>query len=183
MTPQAFTLDPPVLPDGGIGLRRATVADAEAVFAYRGLAECQAYVSQTLSTVEDTQAMLEKRLGNPDVVMWAIEQDGRIVGDIGGYRYRPESLGSEPEMWDFYLGYVLHPDVWNRGIASQVVGAVVPRLHDAGIRRVVAKVLGPNEASVRVLVKNGFEHEGTERAAVVGRDGSWLDDHALVHWR
>lgn len=182
MTPQPFSMDPPLLPDGGIRLRLATSDDAEAVFAYRGLQECQTYVSQTLTTVEEAQAMLTKRLDNPDVVMWVIEKGGRIVGDIGGYRYRPESLGPEPDVWDFYLGYVLNPDVWGRGIASQVVGAVVPRLHDVGIRRIVAKVLGPNEASVRVLVKNGFEREGAERGAVLGRDGTWLDDHALVHW-
>lgn len=132
MTPQPFSMDPPLLPDGGVRLRLATPDDAEAVFAYRGLQECQTYVSQTLTTVEETQAMLTKRLGSPDVVMWVIEQDGRIVGDIGGYRYRPESLG-------------------------------------------------PNEASVRVLLKNGFEREGAERGAVLGRDGTWLDDHALVH--
>ena len=55
-------------------------------------------------------------------------------------------------------------------------------LHEqAGIRRIVAKVFADNQASIRVLRKNGFQLEGTERAAVLGRDGTWLDDCTLAH--
>ena len=66
-------------------------------------------------------------------------------------------------------------------MASAAVGLLVPALHQqAGIRRIVAKVFAGNQGSVRVLVKNGFQLEGTERAAVLGRDGSWLDDCTLA---
>lgn len=174
------------LPDGllpGMRLRRAHPDDAPQVFAYRGRPECQAYVSQTLTSVEDTRAMLKNRLTNADCVMWVIEESGRVIGDIGGRRFRPETLGPEPQEWDFYLGYVFHPDVWGQGLATSAVAAFVPQLQAAGIRRVTAKVLGPNEGSIRVLLKNGFSLEGCERAAVLGRDGTWLDDHLLVHRR
>lgn len=140
------------------------------------------YVSQTLTSADETRSMLEQRLAEPEVVMWVIEQDGRVVGDIVGRRMRPVMLGPVNDVWDFYLGYVLHRDVWGRGLAMSVVGVVVPALHDRGIRRVTAKVLGPNEAPVRVLGKNGFILEGTERQAVLGRDSAWLDDHSLTHW-
>lgn len=170
-----------VLP--GMRLRRAHPDDAQAVFEYRGRPECQAYVSQTLTSVEETRTMLKDRLANPDCVMWVIQNSGRVIGDIGGRRFHPESLGPAPQEWDFYLGYVLHPDVWGQGLATSAVAALVPRLHAAGIRRINAKVLGPNEGSIRVLLKNGFALEGCEHAAVLGRDRTWLDDHLLAHYR
>jgi aminoglycoside 6'-N-acetyltransferase len=66
-------------------------------------------------------------------------------------------------------------------VASAAVALLVPALHQAGIRRIVAKTFADNIASIRVLTKNGFRLEGTERAAVIGRDGRWLDDCTLAH--
>jgi RimJ/RimL family protein N-acetyltransferase len=110
--------------------------------------------------------------------------DDQVIGDIGGRRYRPESLGPDPDEWDFYLGYSVHPRVWNCGVASAAVALMVPTLHQhAGIRRVVAKTFAKNAAPIHVLTKNGFRLEGTERAAVLGRDGRWLDDCTLAHLR
>lgn len=108
--------------------------------------------------------------------------DDRVVGDIGGRRYRPESLGPDPDAWDFYLGYSVNPDLWNCGVASAAVSLLLGALHEqAGIRRIVAKTFADNVASVRVLTKNGFRLEGTERAAVLSRDARWLDDCTLAH--
>ena len=68
------------------------------------------------------------------------------------------------------------------GIASSAVALLTPALHhQAGIRRIVATAFTRNQASIRVLLKNGFQLEGTERAAVLGRDSTWLDDCTLAH--
>nr|WP_185747020.1 GNAT family protein [Humibacillus xanthopallidus] len=96
-------------------------------------------------------------------------------------RYRPESLGPDPDVHDFYLGYSVNPDHWNQGIASRAAALLVTALHCGGIRRIVAKTFAENEAFIRVLTKNGFRLEGTERAAALGRDGRWLDDCTLAH--
>lgn len=112
--------------------------------------------------------------------MCAIDVDGRMVGVIGGRRYRPESLGPYLTSGTSILAITVHPDFWGHGIATTVVSRLTPILHRAGHRRVVTRVLGSNDASVRVLRKCGFEIEGTQAAAVLGRDGTWLDDRTLA---
>jgi len=47
-----------------------------------------------------------------------------------------------------------------------------------GLRKVAR-----NQTSIRVLIKNRFQLEGTERAAVLERDGRWLDDCTLSYLR
>ena len=170
------------LSDGRVAVRPASLADAEAFFEYQQRPEAQRYISRIPATIEDARAMVAERTSTPDGLMCAILVDGQVVGDIGGRRYLPGSLGPEPEAWDFRLGYSVHPVMWGKGVASAAVRLLVPALHDqAGIRRIVAKVFADNQASIRVLMKNGFQLEGTERAKVLGRDGSWLDDCTLAH--
>ena len=170
------------LSDGRLTIRPFGVDDAEALLVYRQLPECQEYTSNTVDTLEEARALLSERIARPEVIMGALTIDGQVVGDIGGRRYRPETLGPDPHGWDFYLGYTVRPDRCGQGIASSAVALLTPALHhQAGIRRVVAKAFARNPASIRVLLKNGFQLEGTERAAVLGRDGTWLDDCTLAH--
>ncbi|MEO6997191.1 MAG: GNAT family N-acetyltransferase [Terracoccus sp.] len=168
--------------DGRVTIRPFCVEDAEAFLEYRHLPECQEYTSSTVDTLEHAQAFVAQRIADPDAIMGALVIDSQVIGDIGGRRYRPETLGPDPHSWDFYLGYTVRPDRWGEGIASSAVALFTPVLHhQAGIRRVVAKAFVRNPASIRVLLKNGFQLEGTERAAVLGRDGTWLDDCTMAH--
>jgi len=169
------------LTDGRVSLRPANEADAPAFLDYKRRPECQAFVTRTVDTLAQSRALIADRLAEPDSLLCAVVVDGRTVGDIGGRRYRPESLGPEPDAHDFFVGYSVSPDAWNRGIASAAVTLLVTALHQSGIRRVVAKTFAENLASIRVLAKSGFALEGTERRAVLGRDGRWLDDCTLAH--
>lgn len=170
------------LSDDRVTVRPASEADAQAFLDYKRRPECQAYITRTVDTIQDSQTLIADRLSEPDSLLCAVVLDDRVVGDIGGRRYRPESLGPEPDAWDFYLGYSVNPDLWNRGVASAAVSLLLGALHEqAGIRRIVAKTFADNVASVRVLTKNGFRLEGTERAAVLSRDARWLDDCTLAH--
>src|SRR6478735_2862180 len=169
------------LTDGRITVRPAALTDAPAFLGYKRRPECQAYVSRTVDTIEQARTLISDRTAEPDSLLCAVLLDDQVVGDIGGRRYRPESLGPEPAEWDFYLGYTVDPDSWNRGVASAAVSLLVPALHGSGgVRTIVAKTFADNAASVRVLTRNGFRLEATERAAVLGRDGRWLDDCTLA---
>lgn len=168
------------LTDGRVTVRPADEADAPAFLAYKRRPECQAYVTRTVDTLEQSQALIASRRSEPDSLLCAVLVNGEVVGDIGGRRYRPDSLGPEPALHDFYLGYSTNPDHWNHGIASAATALLVTALQQAGIRRVVAKTFAENVASIRVLTNNGFRLEGTERSAVLGRDGRWLDDCTLA---
>lgn len=169
------------LTDGRVTVRLAEDSDAAAFLDYKRRPECQAYVSRIVDTPEQSRALIADRLTEPDSLLCAVVVDDQVVGDIGGRRFRPESLGPEPDVHDFYLGYSINPDHWNQGLASAATALLMAALRNAGIRRVVAKTFAENVASIRVLTKNGFLLESTERRAVLGRDGRWLDDCTLAH--
>jgi RimJ/RimL family protein N-acetyltransferase len=87
-------------------------------------------------------------------VRFAIED--RATGLLaGGIEIGPGALGCE-------LGFWIGRDYWGSGYATEATIAVldyVVRVH--GVRSVAAEVLGDNAASVRTLLKCGFEAEGT----------------------
>ena len=63
---------------------------------------------------------------------------------------------------DVRLGYVLAEEAWGRGLATELVaGLVTWARSEPSIGSVSAGVADGNEASVRVLVKTGFELAGS----------------------
>lgn len=168
--------------DPKVAIRAALTADADALYGYLRMPQSQRFVSHVVHSVQETRDLVEKQRTDDHAVRCVIEVDDQVVGDIGGRFCRPDSLDGVPEVWDFRLGYTVHPNLWGRGIASAAVGLFTPLLHERfGVRRIVAKVFEDNRASARVLEKQGFRHEGTEIAAVLGRDGRWLNDSTFAH--
>lgn len=65
---------------------------------------------------------------------------------------------------DVRLGYLLAEDAWGRGFASEIVGGFVAWCETRdSIRSILAGVSVDNEASKRVLLKNGFVLTGAPR--------------------
>lgn len=93
---------------------------------------------------------------------WAIEHQGRFAGTLG------LRLGEGAEEGDFTVGYWLGRPFWGQGLASralrQACGWAFER---ASARRISAHVYAWNPASIRVLLKNGFQSEGCKRRAIV----------------
>lgn len=88
--------------------------------------------------------------------------DDEPVGTIG--------LGDVVDHWGVAeLGYMIDPDAWDNGYATDAVGAIVDYGFDElRLAKVRASAFAWNDASIRVLEKAGFTHEGS------------LRDHALV---
>lgn len=62
------------------------------------------------------------------------------------------------------IGYSVLSDLWNRGLATEIAGALTGYAFDRiGVQRVFARVLPENAASARVLMKLGFAFEGTHK--------------------
>lgn len=65
------------------------------------------------------------------------------------------------------LGYILHPDFWNRGVMTEIVEKLLRvAFEDLQLHRVEANVFNGNLGSNRVLEKNGFQYEGRQRDAL-----------------
>lgn len=99
------------------------------------------------SEFAQTQAWIDDMVaadgdGSEDFI---IEIDGRVAGKVGAYRL--------PE-----FGYILHPDFWGQGIATEAVRAFLGH-----VWRVVALTtdIDPrNTPSVRLVEKLGFREIG-----------------------
>ena len=86
-------------------------------------------------------------------------------------RSDPDRVVGIAEMFDYdrkvncvTVGYRLHADVWGRGIATEAVRMMVDYLfRDIGIARIQAFVMPENTRSHPVLLRNGFQTEGTIR--------------------
>ena len=103
---------------------------------------------------------------------WAIEDEGRIVGVISLGDVIRESLQLAN------VGYFVAQAYNGRGLATRAVADVVRFAFDeAGLHRIEAGTLPDNDASQRVLEKNGFVRYGLARGLLL-IDGAWRD-HVL----
>lgn len=112
-------------------------------------------------TIEQTAAWLDAMMANgPDHPDFVIELDRRVVGKAGFY-VLPD------------VGYILHPDVWGRGLATEAVAAAIDHVFaTTDLETLTADVDPDNAASIRLLDRLGFRRTGSgERTWNVG--GVW----------
>jgi RimJ/RimL family protein N-acetyltransferase len=100
---------------------------------------------------------------------WAIEHDSEFVGLTG---LDAPDLGRGLARMFIVIG---RADLWGRGLGSAVLREVLRvSFHELGLRKVVADILAPNLASLRIHEKIGFVTEGRLRRDA-WREGRWVD--------
>lgn len=116
------------------------------------------------ASLEESRSWLDSMIagnaeGSDDFI---IERDGRVIGKAGFFRL--------PE-----VGYILHPDHWGQGLASEAVGAAIDHVFATrDVDTLTADVDPENQASIRLLERCGFVRTGfAERTWSVG--GQWKD--------
>ncbi len=133
-------------------LRPQVLADASDLFAILSDPQAMRFWSRPaitrLAVVEELmreqQAAMEQGLCR----YWTMQWNGHAIGSIDLSLIQEASAE---------LGFMLHPDHWGAGLASEAVGAVIAHAFDAlGLVRLAAVAQSANRAAVRVLEKNGF---------------------------
>lgn len=112
-------------------------------------------------TLDQTRDWLDSMIANgPDHPDLVVELEGRVIGKAGFYAL--------PD-----VGYILHPDVWGMGLASEAVGAVIDHVFRTEEVPVLTADVDPdNSASIRLLERLGFVRTGSaERTWHIG--GEW----------
>ena len=154
-------------------LRRPQAGDLEAFFAIMSDPRAMRYWS-TLPHAdrETTRRWLERKLagnaaGGED---FAIECDGQLIGEVGA--------GHLPD-----FGFMLHPDWWGKGLATEASAAFVDHIFSlTDIDHLRADVDPRNAASLAVLRKLGFVVTGTAtRTFRLGDE--WCDSVYLALYR
>ncbi len=116
-------------------------------------------------TREDASWWIDSGAAQHGAITRAIEHDGRLVGTIGvapqhGWRAHIAEIG-----------YWLGEHYWGRGIASDALRLMSQHaFEELGYRKLIAPVLAPNGASMRVLEKCGYTKEGILKEEVCKHD-------------
>ena len=96
--------------------------------------------------------------------VWAIDGAAHGLSEVMGV------IGLTPlEQDQSEVGYWVAPALWNSGIASEAVQAIVAR-NPHGARTLFAEVFQDNPASARVLTNAGFDYIGDAEAFCVARN-------------
>ena len=146
-------------------LRRARDTDLDDLFAVFSDPRAMRYWStlphtdpaQTRGYLGWLQSVYDKRRTE-----FVVEHRNRVIGKAG--------------IWDqSEIGYILHPDTWGQGIATEAVKAVCHHcIETLGMRIITADVDPRNAVSIHLLCKLGFvETERAERTLQVGDE--WCD--------
>lgn len=106
---------------------------------------------------------------------FAMELQGYVIGLAG------LELGFGTETDDprsAFADYRLIPEYWNQGYATEAVAILLAfGFGELGLHRIHSGCAASNAASIRVLEKSGFQHEGTTRESFPIGD-SW-DDYVI----
>ena len=156
------TNNPTVIETTRLHLRPVTLADSEDVVRLR--TDQRIYYWRTPDTQEQAVVWLHDRLKDPlfGTSVIKVQLPGRqrsaIMGMIGASRL--------PE-----IGYIIDPDFWGKGYASEALKAWLawywdtfpqghPSLSESDRAKIVAETGPEAAASCKVLQKCGFQHAG-----------------------
>ena len=151
-------------------LRRAQAGDLEALHAVFSHPVALRYWSRPPHTdIAQTRDFLDNMIGAPEDVSddFVVEHQGNAIGTAGCWRI--------PE-----VGYILHPDHWGQGLATEALSAAVGHIFATrAIEAITADVDPRNEGSLRLLARLGFvETHRAQRTWLVGDE--WCDSVYLA---
>lgn len=171
-TPRVFTTFPTLNTDRLV-LRNVVATDAADIFAFRGDPEVQKYnegsrmtdIAEARSHIEEIAAWYAAR----QAITWGVTLRGedRVLGLFALYFWeRRYDAGS--------LGYDLVRTHWRQGIATEACRAILKfGFETMHLHRVNVDTRMDNAASLRLMARLGFRHEGVRRECIRNEGGSW----------
>lgn len=135
------------------------IYDNERVFTYCGIIP-----KHNKETVKNMIGHFERDFLKRTRIKWGIfakQEPDRLLGII-------EAFDWNQKVNSLSVGYFLAEQHYGKGIATEALRCLARfLLADVQVNRIQAEVMPPNEASIRVLLKNGFTKEGLLRQAAV----------------
>ncbi|WP_219836796.1 GNAT family N-acetyltransferase [Paenibacillus sp. R14(2021)] len=153
----------PTLETERLVLRQLRGEDAEDLFHYFAMDEVTRYYDvdsfteqkQAEELINNWQQRFDRSLG----YRWGIthKTEDRVIGTCGFHNWTKEHMKSE-------IGYELSPSVWNRGIMTEVLKAVIQfGFEELRLNRIEACIDPANSRSRKLLLRSGFLEEGLLR--------------------
>ncbi len=149
----------PVLKSARLEFRKLTDADAPEILNLRGNPDTMKYIPRPLTNnLEDALAhikMVNDKIDENKDINWAVTEKGsaKCIGLMGFYRTQPEHYRTE-------LGYMLAPEHWGKGYATEAINTLVDYAFTTlQFHSIEAVIDARHIASERVLQKSGFVKE------------------------
>ena len=146
-------------------LRPARADDAAPLFeVFRDRRAMRYWSSPPHESLEDTRRFVQAMIEAPDDEScdFVIEFEGRAIGKAGCWRL--------PE-----VGYILHPDLWGRGLAREALEAAIACVFERfDVAALTADVDPRNRRSLALLQRLGF-HETRRAERTWHIAGEWCD--------
>lgn len=161
--------EPQVLQTERLVLRQITESDGEATF--RIFADdrvTEYYAWDTFTSVEQGHELAAKTAGqfrSREALRWGLvlPESPEIIGTCGYTQWNQDHRYA-------ILGYDLARPYWGQGLMSEAVAAVMQLgFERMSLHRVQATVMAGNAASIRLLERAGFSHEGVMRERMLHR--------------
>lgn len=109
---------------------------------------------QDVNTLPRALAWIDARCAEGDPFAVSMRGSGDLVGCLFLHAARAEP---DADRLDLRIGYVLAQDYWGVGLGSELIGGLAGWCEGAGdIQSLLGGVEQANQASARVLEKNGF---------------------------
>lgn len=171
-----LVIGPPDLPlrTERLLLRRVRLDDAAALHDYYGREDVARHLLHPPYTLVETLGEVRRRTRPPgpdedDATLGlVVELDGRVVGDVVLMLKPPSYVQAE-------IGWVIHPDVAGRGIATEAARALLDlAFGHYGVLRVHAELDARNDRSAALAERLGMRREA-HRISDYWSKGEWTD--------
>lgn len=140
-------------------LRRITTDDVADLFAIRSNLIAMQYIDRPIAKTHEDVLNLIKVIDDiyekQDGVNWviALKTDKKLIGNFGFWRWDKPNFRCE-------IGYILHPNFHRLGIMNEVMKPLIDfGFNQLQLHSIEANINPENEASKKLLLKNGFIQE------------------------
>jgi [ribosomal protein S5]-alanine N-acetyltransferase len=164
----------PTLTTPRLILRESVPEDAADLFSFLSDPEVQKYddpsvpmgdISEAAAAIQSSRQRFADKLG----IHWAVvlKAENRVIGGFAFYFF-------ERRYYNADIGYTVARPYWRRGIATEAIRALMQfGFETMHLHRINVDTRMDNIASVGLMAKLGFRHEGARRECIRSADGSY----------
>lgn len=157
----------PTLETERFTLRKISLDDTDDMFEYSKNPDVTKYLSWSPHKEKqytfEYLTYLQDRYKTGDFYDWAIirKETGKMIGTCGFTCFDFPNDSAE-------IGYVINPEYQGKGIATEVSYRVIRfGFENLALERIECKFMTENQASLRVMEKNGMTFEGVRRRGML----------------
>ncbi|RAP38959.1 GNAT family N-acetyltransferase [Candidatus Marinamargulisbacteria bacterium SCGC AAA071-K20] len=158
-------------------LKKFTKNDFDLLFSVHGSEEIMALVGKGARTKEEVQGNLNNIVAHQEKYAfsaWAVfdKETGQFIGRAGLVHMGTlvEMVMMDKKNVPIEVGYMLHPDYWGKGLATELSNAIIKwGFENTDLQEIVAKTGVDNKVSQRVIQKNNMTFR--QNIEIEGRSG------------